>query len=183
MNRGVHRMRANLSNTRCAKAVITRPSSQKHALESKDLGLYFSRCYIATQGNLNPEPKTSEKTLYFCKRLKGTQGLELRKENSFVDRDAAKQSHSAEQNEINNVDSNLITELRKSLSAKEAEILKLRHEKVKMKMELEDCRKELKMQTRKLESLKSLFGESKASIPFLNEVLFAINFVEEYMLI
>jgi len=162
MNRGGHRQRANLTNTKCAKPTFIRPNSQKHTLGNKEIGLYFNHCYITTQSAL--DNKANEKTLYFCKKFKNTQAKESHKENSFTNDDSRIEQPKAEDQ------SNLITELKKNLSAKEAEILKLRHEKVKLKMELEDCRKELRIQTKKVESFKALFGESKTNAPFLNEV-------------
>ena len=50
---------------------------------------------------------------------------------------------------------NIIAELRKELSDKELEVLKLKNENMKAEMATEDCRRELRLQSKELETLKS----------------------------
>lgn len=171
-----------IKNSKCLRTNFTRLNSQKprSSLHTGEIGPYFLHSYITAQDNsagASNAPKENEKTLYFCKRsLRAKNDSTISSHKECVQLNSKdillRQAASVERDVDDNTEtqSNLVIELQRSLSMKEAEILSLRHERVKMKMELEDCRKELRIQTKKLESLKSLFGESQLNVPFLNEV-------------
>ena len=71
-----------------------------------------------------------------------------------------------EQQKENDSHNNLIAELRKTISEKESEIVNLKYENTRIQIELEDCKKHLKIQIKKLESFNFVFGDQQLA-PYL----------------